>query len=276
MWTYRLFGLSLASQIALPELQETGSAAPDVVLEAGHLGDVGAGFLLQTDCARFLIADGRSIRVEAACDAIIEDVRLHILGSVMGVVCLQRGLLPLHAASIVAEGRAHVFAGPSGVGKSTLAAAAHRLGLTVLADDLSVISLNPEGLPQVWPGVGRVKLWPESLPGLGLEAAQLTRLTPSADKFALPLARPNTDTPEALARITLLDPGRSPNTEVHRLTGAAAAEAVLGNIYRWSMAAELGLAEAVFHRAMALVARIEVCLMDRQTALASLGALPLT
>lgn len=51
---------------------------------------------------------------------------------------------PLHAAAIAADdGRSLVLAGPSGIGKSTLALAALRAGLRVLTDDAVYLQLRP-------------------------------------------------------------------------------------------------------------------------------------
>lgn len=49
------------------------------------------------------------------------------------------GYLPLHASSVVANGRAYVFAGKSGSGKSTIAAALLDRGCEFLADDRVLI-----------------------------------------------------------------------------------------------------------------------------------------
>jgi hypothetical protein len=57
----------------------------------------------------------------------------------------------VHAAAIVRGGAALLLAAPSGVGKSTLAYAAARAGLAVLAEDLVYVQTRPElrvwGLP---------------------------------------------------------------------------------------------------------------------------------
>lgn len=60
---------------------------------------------------------------------------------------------PVHAAAIATgDGRGLVLAGPSGIGKSTLALAALRDGLRVLTDDAVYLQLHPR--LRVW-GMGR-------------------------------------------------------------------------------------------------------------------------
>jgi hypothetical protein len=63
---------------------------------------------------------------------------------------------PLHAAAISHGHRAVLLAGPSGVGKSTLAWLAHEAELEVLGDDHVWIQLEPA--PRLWAWPGRVRL----------------------------------------------------------------------------------------------------------------------
>jgi hypothetical protein len=72
----------------------------------------------------------------------------------------------IHAAAVVApDGRAVVAVGPGGAGKSTVAAAALGAGWPVLADDLVVLRLGPEGLEVC--GVPRPLAVPSEFSGLG-------------------------------------------------------------------------------------------------------------
>jgi hypothetical protein len=64
----------------------------------------------------------------------------------------ERGDLALHAAAVVIGGRAVLFCGPSGRGKSTLALLASRLGHPVLTDDGVIVTFETTG-PTAWPGV---------------------------------------------------------------------------------------------------------------------------
>jgi hypothetical protein len=61
---------------------------------------------------RYLVRDGREIIVDPAPDAPDRDVRLFLLGSTLGILCHQRGLLPIHANAIVVGGGAVAFSRP--------------------------------------------------------------------------------------------------------------------------------------------------------------------
>ena len=70
------------------------------------------------------------------------------------------GRHPVHAATVVRNGRALLLAGPSGVGKSTLAYAASRAGLQVRGDEAAYVQRDPA--LRVWGMPGTVRL---STPG---------------------------------------------------------------------------------------------------------------
>ena len=66
------------------------------------------------------------------------------------------GRHPVHAATVVRNGRALLLAGPSGVGKSTLAYAASRVGLQVRGDEAAYVQRDPA--LRVWGMPGPVRL----------------------------------------------------------------------------------------------------------------------
>ena len=137
---YFVFGLRVRSELALPELGPAGtleSDAPVVTVRTGSAGPdiekpshVGPTFQVGMDdylldvrnVARYRVRRGDEIVVEPAAGSTERDVRLFLFGTVLGALCHQRGLLPLHASAIVANGRAIAFSGHSRAGKSTLAA----------------------------------------------------------------------------------------------------------------------------------------------------------
>jgi hypothetical protein len=81
---------------------------------------------------------------------------------------------PLHAAALERGGAVLLFAGQSGVGKSTLVYAAMRAGLRVLTEDCAFLQGGP--VPRVWGMPGYVHLLPDALrwfPELGGAAPTL-------------------------------------------------------------------------------------------------------
>jgi hypothetical protein len=72
-----------------------------------------------------------------------EQFQYGILDALTLVLVTTRDRTPVHASMVAREGIAVILAGPSGLGKSTLAYQAHRAGWTVLADDGVYVQTKP-------------------------------------------------------------------------------------------------------------------------------------
>jgi len=244
---YQLFGLRIRSEIALPELfPAAGASKPDVMIRSGvlprHSGpglnrDDDALLLNIPEVGRYRIDKGREIIVDADVDVPERNVRLFLLGSALGALLHQRGMLPLHANAVEIDGSACAFIGESGAGKSTLAAWFHDRGLCVIADDVCVVGFDRAGHPYAAPGLPRLRLWAEALAASGRENKGLQRSYVEAagdlDKFDVPISAPSSvsrDVP--LAALYVLE--RASTFSIVRLEGIAAAEAVFAHTYRGS------------------------------------------
>jgi hypothetical protein len=198
---YRAFGLVIESQIECPELiSVAGQPLPDVLVRCGatpgHLDDAVAlggwvegrhtDILLKIrQVANYLIHGGREITVHAFENASPGDVRLYLLGSAMGAVLHQRGVLPFHGSSVCIDGRhAVTFSGPSGIGKSTLAAALLSKGYRMLADDVSAITFGKSGIPFVNPGMPQIKLCGNVFRQLGRSISDAQPVGKDTGKYA--------------------------------------------------------------------------------------------
>ena len=80
----------------------------------------------------FVDGCGSNIWALDAEGATIEDTATYLLGPTLGFVLRLRGVTCLHASVIAIDGRAIVLAGPSGFGKSSLAAAFATRGFPIL------------------------------------------------------------------------------------------------------------------------------------------------
>ncbi len=115
-----------------------------------------------------------------------EDVATYLLGPVMGFVLRRRSVMALHASAVSIGGLAVALCGESQAGKSTTAAALALRGIPVLCEDITPL-IEEAGRFQVEPGYPRVCLWPDAVEKLFGARDALPRLTPSWDKFFLPL-----------------------------------------------------------------------------------------
>jgi hypothetical protein len=206
---YLVSGLSVSSEIALPGLAAaTPTARADVTIRRTSVPPIlefataigpnwqiaGDRFLLRIpDIARILLTGGREIAFQAENGTLIEDVAIFLMGTAFGILLLQRQRIVLHASGIEVQGRAVLFCGPSGAGKSTLAAALTRRRYRLLADDLCSVEL---GQPPLAHSDGRqLKLWGQSINGLGLAARRGAPVRRGVDKYYV---EPVGATPEAL------------------------------------------------------------------------------
>ena len=260
LFDYILFGLTIRSELELPELIAGDCLGePDIFIVAGEVPPEGEGIIAIPDIARFHVESGSRIVVDAELGAAPRNVRLYLLGSVMGLLLHKRGLMPLHASAVAVEGRAVAFMGPSGAGKSTLAARLHDLGLTVIADDVVVIRFDGEGRPLAMPGLPRLRLWKDALELSGRHPSGFARSYAGDDdweKYDVPLTRPESDQGMELAALYLLAEGDT--LDIAPLSGLATAEAVFANTYRGAFVTEAGDARAHWQSCLSLVQRVPV------------------
>jgi hypothetical protein len=170
-------------------------------------------------------------------------------------LCHQRRLLPLHANAVVIDGRAAAFAGDSGAGKSTLAAHFQKAGHEVLCDDVCVVSLDSEGRPWAWPGIPRVKLWGDAATAVGHDLESLAPALDGRDKYLAPIDPQGEHRPVPLVGLYLLQRAQEGAvSEVSRLTGQSAVEAVMQHTYRPNFVRALGLQAQHFQLSASLAA----------------------
>ena len=222
-----LFGYTIDSEVAL------GRAAPEpgprgtLRVERGALTGVadGAEVLASFDtcalargpagavvtCALTgtFVIDGetRTVAVDAAaCEP--ADLEHRVVATAVPLLAAELGDVVLHAAAIETDAGVVLFCGPSGRGKSTLAAALATHGHRVLADDGAVVSFEPRAV--AWPGPTGIRLWRD-----GGRALVPARRAPA---------------PVPLAAIVVLAPRGGASAAVERLDPAEAVPEVVPHV----------------------------------------------
>lgn len=200
---YKAFGLQIYSEFPLPELpladepgligsisvtaadlSERWHAIPKVT---SSLGVSGSEVMFEAkDTAIFSIQEGSTITVSPAEGADLDCVRLFILGSCMGILLMQRQVLPLHGSALVIDNKAYALVGRSGAGKSTLASYLMDQGSPLISDDVIPVVVQ-NGLPLAVPGYPQQKLWQQSLDYLGMNSSSYRPLFQRETKFAIPV-----------------------------------------------------------------------------------------
>lgn len=280
--TYSCFDFRLRSAIPLGELvlaEDDADPRPIVDVRLGAVPEALPGsppeqhglqvagdmvLLTVANIARYLVRGGREIIVAPIPGGSERNLRLFLLGSALGILCHQRGLLPLHANAIVAGGGAFAFAGPSGAGKSTLAAHFQRAGYELLCDDVCVIGFDESGGPFAWPGLPRLKLWGDAVEAFGHDRGDLDQAIEGMDKYHVPMAGTAVARPIPFRRLYLLARAEGDGEgSLARLRGQQAMEAVMAQTYRGSYLGPMGLKARHFRQCAALLAHAEVYTASR-------------
>ncbi len=253
-YNYRVFGLEIESMLQCPELL-TGGGGGDVSI---HFGSVpsslsgakvkGQGYeaaqdrLLFTvdEVGRYLITDGNRVLIERFPGVEELTLRLYLLGSALGALLHQRGLLTLHGSAVATPTGCAIFLGESGMGKSTLAAAMGQRGYRLVTDDVCCIEIGEAGKPVIRPGYPQIKLWADAARMLGEEMKSLRRLHPDFDKGGLVIDEGFSDAPLPLDRVYLLDVGQNSHCELQPLAGFEKLSALTCQTYRWYFLEGLG------------------------------------
>ena len=222
-------------------------------LTAWHERPGGAGFALARSGPALLAWCGATGEYEIdASEATVRcnggasgDAWEHRIGTMaVPLLLAERGELALHAAGVGARGRAVLFAGPSGRGKSTLALAASEGGYPVLSEDGVTIDPEDEGL-RIWPGLR------------GVRAARLGGRKGFIELSAEQEARE----PLALGAICLLAE-RGERLEITALSPTAAVPMLVPSLVHSGEPAALARAFALLARVLARAPAYRVSLPD--------------
>lgn len=167
------FGLSITSELELPELATIGGPTPqetDVTIQFGSVDEpeittddsfvtriTPSRYHLRFEVVDIEIRDGETIIVDPTPNTPHEILRHVILGPAINHLLHQRGYFVLHASTVALGDLAVAFVGDSGQGKTTTAGAFLMDGFPVLSDDVACIVDTEQG-PVVRRGFPALKL----------------------------------------------------------------------------------------------------------------------
>lgn len=174
MFSYQAFGLSIRSELELPELgelrEDVGASDVDISFRPlgliasatapfHHFSEAGQTFVYP-GVGAYLIQDHNRIAIEPAVGSNPAMLALPLLGPVMGLLLHLKGRFVLHGSAVRFGTRGFGFLGDKGAGKSTLAAALLRHeDVSLLSDDLLAFDDSAE----IFPAFPQLKLSPEAL-----------------------------------------------------------------------------------------------------------------
>jgi len=269
MYSYRVSGLEVASEVDLPGLiPGDPDGAPDVTIRRAAVPKALEGasaigptwqradgrFLMHVPhVARFLLEGGHSIAFEKEEDAELQDVAVFLSGSVFGVLLHQRNHIVLHASAVMVRGKAVLFCGQSGAGKSTLAAALGEHGYSLIADDQCAIEVGSDAVPRIQPDGRQLRLWEKSIDELGLDGRRGNPMRNRLRKFYVePVAASDAAVPIGAVYALFEVRGQQQRPDIEQPNVVDATRLLVANAYRPLLVHRLDQREIYFRAAAAL------------------------
>lgn len=163
-----------------------GEKDPSNALDVGSLPDGSHRVGLRGVGEIWVSPDGRSLDCHRGDESNSESFNVYLLTRALSFALVKRGWEPLHATAMAIDGKAALFVGDCGFGKSTLAAAFLQAGYPLLSDDLLVLH-KPHAALLAYPGSPRIKLFPEMARFFLGEAVAGVPMNPYTHKLIVPL-----------------------------------------------------------------------------------------
>lgn len=275
---YTLCGLTVDSELPLPELLTTESAS-DVTVRLGRIKHSRSPeetsyipvspsqiYVFYAGLGVAIVSDGRDILLDPAPSADPVALRLFLLQQVFCVILIQRGYFVLHCSAALVNGNALAFSAASGRGKSTMTAALNQLGHQVMTDDMLAVDFSGNRLMAL-PGLHQLKLTESARAQVAPTIIAEQTIGDGMAKKLCAIRGEVSETAAPLEAIYLLGAGE--RIEFQRVPPTEAAIALVPLTYGARLMKAIGLAEKHFQMCARLAkdVRIERLLRPRDLSL---------
>jgi len=208
--TYRLYGVSISSELQLPLPEARGCIEPELCkleirrsskpiseilgdeamlqrspFSAFHFSQMpdASSYLRWEEVGEVLISkNGESITCHPFPQTETESFHVYLLGQALSFALVKRGFEPVHASAVTVGNQSSIaFIGDCGLGKSTLAAAFLQAGHRLLTDDLLLLQTRTRAIV-AFPGPARIKLFPKVARKFLADASSAVPLNPKTQK----------------------------------------------------------------------------------------------
>jgi hypothetical protein len=197
---YRIYGLKVLSEFKLNELDEITDVDFDVTLKKGEVKfdfqqrkklfedayfvkNINLFQLSVDKLADYSVTNGNEILIDVKKNSDLHEFKIYLYGTCFAALLLQRKNVCLHGAGIIQNGKANLFLGNSGMGKSTLTSFFVNQGYQFLGDDVLPLKFGDNHQVQVGYSVPTVKLWEDNLQNLDVMAQAGTQIREDVPKF---------------------------------------------------------------------------------------------
>ncbi len=159
---------------------------PSTAFDVASLSD-GSAYVRMRGVGEISVSpDGRLLACRRYAESTSESFNVYLVTQALSFALVKCGLEPLHATAVAIDGKAALFLGDCGLGKSTLAAAFLRAGYRLLSDDLLVLH-KPHAALLAYPGSPRIKLFPGMAREFLGKAVAGVPMNPYTHKMIVPL-----------------------------------------------------------------------------------------
>lgn len=205
MFFYKAYGLTIRSEIELPELSIAEQVITwDILIKRGDVvlpkvkktpiyrrgiraffgKDVDHNLILHWDEVATYKAIGGSELIINPLTGDANLLSLFTISEALGLILFQKGYFLLHASAVKVGNEAWCFMGNPGAGKSTTAAAFVKAGCPLLSDDLTAIKFDNNGNAYIIPAYPQLKIWDNTVAGLSYEKSILFPVSEGVNKFS--------------------------------------------------------------------------------------------
>lgn len=180
---------------------------------------------------RYLIRHGNEVIVEPrASDQ--DSPSCHLLhATVWGALLHQRGMMALHASSVLGPDGVWVIMGHSGQGKSSTAAELIKRGHRMLSDDITVVRPADNSDYEVMPAFPVNRLWQDTYDGIDFDSDNMTLSKSDTNKYDIQVNAFSQQSAR-LSKIFLLNPRDVDEVSVKKLDKHLSFKALVLATYR--------------------------------------------
>lgn len=275
---YKVYGLAIESELSIDELivldkQERENIDVKISFETinpeikeminnGEIAmyEYNNMWFYINDTAIFHIVNGTHVYIDPCQEANYENIKIYILGAVLGMVLLQKNIIAIHGGGIFINNKGCVFTGDKGVGKSTLTTSLGKRGYKFISDDVCAIKTDDVNKYKICRGFAYHKLREDTMYNLGYDTLKATQFTsdekikkyiiPAFDEFV------NYDVPfEYIFEICVDNVNK---VQVEEVIGTKKLDSMISNIFKIDMLYYSGgIQPAYFKKCVEIVKNIK-------------------
>jgi hypothetical protein len=195
----------------------------------------------------------------------MSEVRIFILSSMFGALCHMQGFLPLHSSGVVINGKAVLFCGKSGLGKSTLCASLYQKGHAFVTDNLAAIYMGEDGIPMVHPSYSHFRLWKDSMNALEEFSGYVVKMRDEIEKYNMILNDQLQVGAVPIHKIYHLNHHFENEIQIEQLSGRKKTDIIVTETFRIKLLKGLGSQESYFKLLNQICAKTAIAKIYRPT-----------